>query len=66
MSRSPKDDHYSEQETARRRDATARVLLDTPPHPNWWPTNVRNKASKPSGKLSKSPARKKKAPPQRG
>jgi hypothetical protein len=37
---------YSEQETARRRDATARVLLRTPPHPNWWPTNVRKKASK--------------------
>jgi hypothetical protein len=57
-----KGEQYSEQEAARRRDATARVLLKTPPHPNWWPTNIR----KPRGKPSKSPARKKKAPPKRG
>jgi len=37
------ESQYSEQEAARRRDEVAKVLLKTPPQPNWWPTNVRKK-----------------------
>jgi hypothetical protein len=46
MTKPKQQDQYSEQEATRRRDETARVLLKTPPHPNWWPTNVRKKAGK--------------------
>ncbi len=40
--------------------------LKTPPHPNWWPTNLRKKANKSRGKPKQSLGRKKKAPPKRG
>jgi hypothetical protein len=43
MARKRSGDSFSEREIARRRDEVARVLLRTPPQPNWWPTNVRKK-----------------------
>lgn len=52
------DDQYSEQETQRRRDEVAKVLLKTPPKPNWWPTDVRAKA-KGKAKRVKSPSARK-------
>jgi hypothetical protein len=53
--REKSNDQYSEREAARRRDETARVLLKTPPRPNWWPTKVRKIKKKRNAKASRSP-----------
>jgi Integrase core domain len=62
LSGNRRDDQYSEQEAARRRDATARVLLKTPPRPNWWPINVR----KPRGKIEQESRPQKESPAEAG
>jgi hypothetical protein len=54
-------DTYSEQETAQRRDAVIKRMLNTPPKPH-----SEMKLGKARGKPIKSPGAKKKAPPKRG
>jgi hypothetical protein len=49
-----RDDSYSEEETARRRDAVIKRVLSTPPKPH-----SEMKLGKPRGKPSKSPAKRK-------
>lgn len=48
------DDHYSEQETAQRRDAVIKQMLATPPKPH-----SEMKLGKPRKKLAKSPNKRK-------
>jgi hypothetical protein len=59
--RAPRDEQYSEEETAQRRDAVIKRMLNTPPKPH-----SEMKLGKPRGKPSKSSKAKKKAPPKQG
>jgi hypothetical protein len=49
-----KDEQYSEQETAQRRDAAIKRMLNTPPKPH-----SEMKIGKPKGRKSKSPRHRK-------
>ena len=54
MAKPPKDpDHYSEEETARRRDAVVKHFLTTPPKPH---SKKRAEKAKPAAKPKSKPS----------
>jgi hypothetical protein len=54
MGRKPEDDTYSDEEAAKRRDATIRAMIATPPKPHQLPTTKGRPALKGRAQKGKS------------